>query len=112
MTSLNELSPDSLLAYAREISVAVTVDCECPGLIVNGRQFIPEGSNINGQTVTKGYWCGDNLPDGPPPAGVPAELFATLVAREGELVPMLEAAGAWSCGCTVGLTREEIAEIY
>ncbi len=110
-TNYNELTPNELLGAAAKAGVLVTVDCQCPGIFVNGRHFVAKGEHVNDQVVIDGYWCGASLPEGPPPAGVQQDLRDALMAREREIEELLQATGAWSCGCDWGRTADEIAEL-
>jgi hypothetical protein len=84
MTNTNELDANALLQAAAQAGVTVTVDCQCPGIFVNGKQ-------IDGGRYRKGA-----------PADVAPDLLAALTAHVDELKPLLEASGAWSCGCELG----------
>jgi hypothetical protein len=74
------------LEAARKAGVEVTVDCQCPGIFIDGHQYCAEGFvSANGA-----------------PTHVPITILAALITRAGEIEPLLKAAGWWSCGCQGG----------
>jgi hypothetical protein len=75
---LAELDAIALLEAAQRAGVSVTVDCQCPGVFINGRH----DSGSMGR-----------------PEGVPDDLLEALTTRAGELEPLLTEAGWFSCGC-------------
>jgi len=74
------------LEAARKAGVEVTVDCQCPGIFIDGHQYYAEGFvSANGA-----------------PTHVPITILAALITRAGEIEPLLKAAEWWSCGCKGG----------
>jgi hypothetical protein len=85
MTDLHKLLPLELLQLANAAGISVTVDCQCPGIFIDGRHEDEER-----------------------PAHIPADLWAALTGRSGELVLLLEQAGWWSCGCEHEVEEEDL----
>ena len=74
------------LEAARKAGVEVTVDCQCPGIFIDGHQYCAGGFvSANGA-----------------PTHVPITILAALITRAGEIEPLLKAAEWWSCGCKGG----------
>jgi hypothetical protein len=77
VTNYTKLGANELLEACVATGVAVTVDCQCPGIIVNDRQFVEQGTNIDGELLAEDSWFGAYLPPGPPPEGVPQRARGT-----------------------------------
>jgi hypothetical protein len=74
-------SPTTVLKAARKAGVSVTVNCGCPGIFIDGCQY------LEGQ-----FYAGE-------PTHVPAEILAALIELADELEPLLRASRWWSCAC-------------
>jgi hypothetical protein len=82
---VRRLSPgaSAALELAKKADVAVTADCQCEGIFIDGHQY------------AGGKFCMDIGV----PTHVPAEVIAALIEHAIELEPWLRGYGQFSCGC-------------
>jgi len=99
IVSSRKIVPSAIatLEAARKAGVSVTVDCQCDGFFIDGRQFSPKP-----YILVYGHGGHQHRPAGfvnGTPTHVPATILAALIEHAGELEPLLKMAGWWSCGC-------------
>jgi hypothetical protein len=96
-----DTTPDvGLLRIVADSNLILTVDCHTIGFCV---------VSADDPSTQYYYDGGEWHPNAP---AIDPTVLTALTENAGELEELLRSIGAWSCGCQVGLSPAQLAEIY